>query len=89
MSKPARPVQLRTKVDGFVSRPPLCVFCNAPWTADMIKVFAEAEVETGYYGEPEGVGLTATIDVTCSTCSRLIYRKEVEGCPYLEKVELK
>ena len=39
------------EVDGFVMRPPLCVFCDAPWTADMLKVMTEAELEDGYYGD--------------------------------------
>jgi hypothetical protein len=57
--------------------PPLCVYCNAPWTDAMVKVLAETEVETGYYrGEIDGVETTINIDVTCSTCNRLVYRKE-------------
>lgn len=57
--------------------PPLCVFCNAPWTADMMKVFTNAEMETGYYGDRYLMELETVVDVTCSTCKRLVYRKEV------------
>ena len=58
--------------------PPLCVFCSAPWTDDMLKVFAEAELEHGYYeGDVSVESIDAMIDVTCSTCKRLVYRKEV------------
>jgi len=56
--------------------PPLCVFCNAPWTDEMLKVLAETETEPGYYGETYVVGTDITIDVTCSSCKRLVYRKE-------------
>jgi hypothetical protein len=57
--------------------PPLCVFCNAPWTDDMVKVLAATEVERGYYeGEIDGVETVINIDVTCSSCKRLVYRKE-------------
>jgi hypothetical protein len=53
-------------VDGFVFKPPLCVFCNAPWTADMVRVSAEVELENGYYGETylSGQGF-AVVDITC------------------------
>lgn len=58
--------------------PPLCVFCNAPWTDEMVKVLAQSEIEWGYYpGEAYGVDITVNIDVTCSSCNRLVYRKEV------------
>lgn len=80
---------IEPEVNGFVFKPPLCVFCNAPWTADMIRVLAESEVSTGYYGDPDGVETKATIDITCSSCKRLIYRKEVEGDTWLTRTELK
>lgn len=57
--------------------PPLCVWCSAPWDDDMVKVFAKTEVETGYYGNMEGVDVVVDIDITCSKCNRLVYRKEV------------
>jgi len=67
------------KLDGFADGGrPICGFCNAPWTDDMIQTFHSTEVECGYYpGELEGVELCELIDVTCASCKRLIYRKEI------------
>ena len=67
-----------TEIDGFALRPPLCVFCSAPWTDDMITVFARVEMEEGYYGETYLTGKAdAVMDIKCSTCKRLVYRKEI------------
>jgi hypothetical protein len=63
--------------DNTKPPPPLCVWCSAPWDDDMVKVFASTKVEQGWYGELEGVDLYVNIDVTCSKCKRLVYRKEV------------
>ncbi len=58
--------------------PPLCVFCSAPWTDDMLKVFASAEIEDGYYeGDYSLENAYISIDVKCSSCQRLVYKKEV------------
>ncbi len=60
--------------------PPLCVFCNAPWTDDMLKVFATANEYHGYYeGDIFVESVDAVIDVTCGSCKRLVYRKELRG----------
>lgn len=78
------------KLDGFAKGArPICVFCNAPWTDDMIKVLAESEVSTGYYGDPTGVDTKATIHIQCAACRRLIYSKEVRGETWLGEFELK
>jgi len=67
------------KEDGFVpGARPLCAFCSAPWTDDMIAIWNEAGIERGYYeGEIDRVNITSKIDITCSSCKRLIYRKEI------------
>lgn len=58
--------------------PPLCVWCSAPWTDDMLKVSAEADIEWGYYpGDAYVDSVDVSIDVTCSSCKRLVYRKEI------------
>jgi hypothetical protein len=62
--------------------PPLCVFCNAPWTDDMVKIFAQASIYDGYYpGEYHLEGVAASLDVTCGTCKRLVYTKELSQLP--------
>ena len=63
--------------------PPLCVWCSAPWTDDMVKVLAASEVQAGYYeGDIDSVDTVVNIDVTCSSCNRLVYRKECRGDTY-------
>ena len=66
--------------DGFARGPrPLCPFCSAPWTDDMINVFdIDARHGHGSYDfGPEDQ--RATIDITCTSCERLIYRKEYQA----------
>jgi hypothetical protein len=66
------------EIDGFApGARPLCPFCNAPWTDEMITVLNQTEVEIGYYGDACGVDTSTQIDITCEACERLIYRKEV------------
>jgi hypothetical protein len=65
------------KIDGFAPcARPICVFCNAPWTDGMIRVYDidASHGEGSYDFGPENQ--RATVDITCSTCDRLIYRKE-------------
>jgi hypothetical protein len=58
--------------------PPLCVFCNAPWTDDMLKIFGKTEIEDGYYeGDYYLRDTDISIDVVCSTCKRLVYKKHI------------
>jgi hypothetical protein len=86
MAEPAT----KPRLDGFApGARPICVFCNAPWSDDMIKVLAESEVEVGYYGDPEGVDTMAIIDIACAACERLIYRKECRGNTFSQLTVLK
>lgn len=65
------------EADGFAKGArPICVFCNAPWTGEMMALYAEADEEGDYYGGSYVVGLDCAIDITCGSCERLIYRKE-------------
>lgn len=68
----------KPKVDGWV-KPPLCVFCSKPWTDDMIRASSYAELETGYYGDSHVDSIDTVIDITCSHCNRLVYRKEIRS----------
>lgn len=70
------------KVDGFApGARPICVFCNAPWTDDMVRCYDIDAVhgEGSYDFGPEDQ--RATVDIVCSSCDRLIYRKEYRAEP--------
>ncbi|MBV6487607.1 MAG: hypothetical protein GHHEDOFH_01554 [Pseudorhodoplanes sp.] len=62
---------------------PICAFCNAPWTDEMIRVYdVDARHGEGSYDfGPECQ--RATVDIECKSCGRLIYRKEYRADPYL------
>jgi hypothetical protein len=52
--------------------PMTCVYCNAPWTPEMVEL-VELSGYCSTCADAERV-----IDVFCSACTRLVYRKEVE-----------
>lgn len=54
-----------------IPTPPACVFCSAPWTPEMVEL-----VELSGYC-PSCADGERVIDVFCSACTRLVYRKEV------------
>lgn len=65
------------EIEGFApGARPLCVFCNAPWTDEMVHVYdVDASHGEGSYDfGPED--MRATVDITCTHCGKLIYRKE-------------
>ncbi|OFX01223.1 MAG: hypothetical protein A3E78_02790 [Alphaproteobacteria bacterium RIFCSPHIGHO2_12_FULL_63_12] len=70
---------MANKIDGFApGARPICVFCNAPWTDDMIRVYdIDAQHGGGSYDFGPG-NQQATVDITCANCKRLIYRKEFQ-----------
>jgi hypothetical protein len=53
--------------------PPTCVYCNAPWTPEMV----ELVVLSGYCSTCADA--ERVIDIFCSSCERLVYRKEVRS----------
>ena len=74
------------KTTGFADGArPICVFCSAPWDDAMIRVYdVDARHGEGSYDfGPEHE--RATIDISCSSCERLIYRKEYRRDPYTKR----
>lgn len=60
----------RYDLEDYSSPPPQkCVFCNAPWTAEMHKLMEESGYcETCYWSE-------TIIYIACSKCERVVYAK--------------
>jgi formate-dependent nitrite reductase cytochrome c552 subunit len=54
-----------------IPQPLTCVYCNAPWTPEMIEMIELSGHCTSCYDSQR------VIDVFCSACTRLVYRKEV------------
>lgn len=65
------------KIEGFApGARPICVFCSAPWSDEMIKV-EDIDASHGHGSYDIGPeNQRATVDITCDTCNKLIYRKE-------------
>lgn len=65
-------------LDGFAKGArPLCAFCNAPWSDDMIRTFNYSTEESGYYDEVI-VEYSFEVKIECHSCNRLIYQKTCE-----------
>jgi hypothetical protein len=62
-----------SRINGWVQRP-LCVFCSAPWTDDMIEV--EASSSGGCDSCGYGATTSGTITINCHSCGKLIYQKD-------------
>lgn len=61
---------------------PICPFCSAAWTDEMVRVF-DIDASHGYGSYDFGPeDQRATVDITCSTCNRLIYRREHGEDPF-------
>jgi len=59
---------------------PLCPYCKAEWTDDMIAVeelSASEGCETCGYGQE----ITGKVVITCSECKKVIYVKEFSDYP--------
>ena len=55
--------------------PPLCVFCSAPWTDEMVQLL-DVSSTSGCPSCGYGAGVEATLKIVCSSCDRLVYEKE-------------
>ena len=51
----------------------ICPFCSAEWSAEMVE---DLEVSGGC-DTCGDVDISGTIDIKCSNCKRVIYRKEI------------
>jgi hypothetical protein len=61
----------------------LCVYCNKIWDAEMQETLAVAE---GSY-TPDCVGskIYGSVDIYCTNCKKLVYKKEIsQGCKILD-----
>lgn len=60
--------------DGFQAPEcvPVCGFCSAPWTEDMLSSFYESSGGC----DTCGFGSSKSIEITCESCKRLIYKKD-------------
>jgi hypothetical protein len=54
---------------------PKCVFCGAPWGEAQLKDLIVSQGEGSYYFGVEAY--SATIEIHCSECKRLVYSKDV------------
>jgi formate-dependent nitrite reductase cytochrome c552 subunit len=57
--------------DQPIPAPLACVYCDAPWTPEMIEL-VELSGYCSTCSDSQRV-----IDVFCSACTRLVYRKEI------------
>lgn len=61
---------MEKEIEGFApGARPLCPFCSAPWTDDMIVI------EDNFYSYDSGAGCNPELEIKCSSCHRLIYKK--------------
>lgn len=63
--------------DGFQpGARPICVFCSEPWTDDMVRVY-DVDAQHGRDSYDFGSeNMEATLEIKCTSCERLIYKKE-------------
>lgn len=60
------------ELDGWAKNP-LCPFCNAEWTNEMVDIYVTASA--GY--ESMGPDASGSIKITCGGCKRLVYQKDI------------
>lgn len=69
----------REQIDGFAKEAaPICVFCNARWTDEMVNI----EARSGGGGcDTCGMDGEANyrVEIKCHSCKRVIYIKEGYG----------
>ncbi len=59
---------------GFEAKP-LCPFCSHPWSDDMVKLLYD-EDNWGSDSMGSFTSIDWVLDITCSSCLKLVYRKE-------------
>ena len=56
----------------------LCPFCGVPYTAEMVTQLEHGCREDSF-GNADFSSAIATIEITCSHCKKVVYRKEIDN----------
>ena len=60
---------------------PICVWCNAPWSDDNVRVF-DGSYSAGCDTCGFGSEVEVTVEIKCHSCNKVVYKKEVKEHPY-------